>query len=586
MKTLKWIMACLLGGALMTSWMVSFQGVVFAQNGGKLIDSVEPYQKRIEGLIADRLNAMVPNQNYLLRVFVYGKNVQVPIPAQRRQSFELPGFQRGGVATGPQTEDKFQIERIAIRIVINEPTSKEEVDYLRNIIPLIAEFDENRGDELNIEAVPPAPPKPRKPKKDPLDEDEPGTPLFENMENKDWLLIAGLGLIAFLLLLMVWRMWRQPKQSPQRSMQQPMEGSPLSAELERQMAERKKEEEEALASRAQEEKMTALRAGVVKSMFAREQAGRELVQDWMAKPDKIGGLIHAMGTGIARKAMLPHLSREQYADLEMAVLEGKKPPTPDQQIQLLQEANLFLMSYDLTSPEDLRPDPFSFLDKLSWGQIAVLIREEPVNIKAIVLSRCSAKDSAQIMETMSQDEKLEVAVQIGNLQSLPLEMAQEVARNLGVKARDLPDARTVDVFGPQALVDVMGSASADTSKYLLSAMKSKDTKLSDAVERRFFLFESLPIVPPEVLPQIVRALPSNTIVQALVGSSEDLQRQVIMAFPEQARSGMVTTLRAAQFDEETIMEARRQVVRRVQTLADQGRIDLKQISDAWQAKAS
>ena len=582
--TLKWMTAMLLGAILAVGWGAPNEGTAFAQQGGKnLIDSVEPYQKRLETLISDRLNAMVPNQNYLLRVFVYGRNVQVPIPAQQRQSFELPGFSQGGVPQGPQTIDKFEIERVAVRIVINEPTAPEEVDYLKNIVPLIAEFDEGRGDEVSIEAVPPKP-KVKKPTNETGEEDA-SSSFLPDLEGRDWLLVGALGLISLLLLLMLLRLWFQPKpkQAPQP---QYSAASPLSAEMERSMAERRKEEEEALALREREEKLAGLRAGLVKNLFARTELGKELVNDWAGQADKIGTLIHALGTNIARKGLLPHLSRDQYSELEQSVLEGKKPPTMDNQIKVLQEAYLYTIGQDVSNPESLRPDPFSFMDKLSWGQIALLIKSEPVNIKAIVLGRCNPTDAGKIMETMTQDEQLEVAVGLGNMQDMPLEMAQDVARDLGVKARSLPDARTVDVFGPQALVDVMTSTSSNTSQYLLNAMRSKDTKLSDAVEKRFFLFESLPMVPPEVMPQIVRALPSNTVIQALVGADPDLQRQAIMAFPEQARSGMVTTLRAAQFDDETVMEARRLVVRRVQTLADQGRIDLKQISDAWQAKAS
>ena len=116
-------------------------------------------------------------------------------------------------------------------------------------------------------------------------------------------------------------------------------------------------------------------------------------------------------------------------------------------------------------------------------------------------------------------------------------------------------------------------------------MKGKDVKLSEAVEKRFFMFEALPLVPQELLPQEVRVMPSQTVIQALQGADPEIQRKVILAFPEQARTGLVTTLRNARFDDETVLEARRQMVRRFQELAEQGKIDLKQISDAWQAQA-
>ena len=296
-------------------------------------------------------------------------------------------------------------------------------------------------------------------------------------------------------------------------------------------------------------------------------------------------MVYALGPTVGRQALLPHLDRERFQALEDSVREDT-PPTLESQIELLREANLFLVAQDFVNPEDIRPDPFEFLSKLSRGQVTHLIGDEPVRIKAIVLSRIDARDTAQILDSMSKDVQLEVAVQIGNFQSMPLDMAENVARDLAVKARDLPDAKTVDIQGTRKLVELMARTSYDTSRYLLDAIKSKDTELSEAVEKRFFMFDAIPMVPPDLLPQVVRALPSSTIIQALQGADPEIQRQVIMAFPEQARSGLVTTLRASQFDEETVLEARQQVVGGFQSLAEQGKIDLKQITEAFQSKAS
>ena len=81
-------------------------------------------------------------------------------------------------------------------------------------------------------------------------------------------------------------------------------------------------------------------------------------------------------------------------------------------------------------------------------------------------------------------------------------------------------------------------------------------------------------------------MPGATIVTALQGTSRESQTKVIMAFPEQARTGLVTALRGSRADQDTVNEARRRVVAKFQELSKQGRVDLKQISDAWQAQAS
>lgn len=566
--------------ALAWAWMPNAQ----AQRQGPLVvDSVEEYQKKLEALISERLNAVVPSKAYLLRIFVLGKNIEIPLKAGETDELALPGFRRQGAVQVRRTASRFRVDRITVRVVVNEALADQEAEYIQTIVPLLAEFSEERGDELNLRIVPPAEKPPAPEEQVAAEAAKPGE--ASDFAFRDWILLGGLGGILVLLLIVLLRVFFMPKPQPAPMPAQAAPG-PAAQALAQAAAQAQKEEEEALKQRDLEAQLATLKQGVVKGMFARQELGRQLVQAWQGQPAKIGGLIHGLGPTIARQAMLPHLARETYQSLEEAVLTETKPPTTEQMIEVMREANLFLLAQDLANPEQVRPDPFAFLRNLSWGQVGHLIKEEPINIKAIVLSRIDPSDTAQVLESVAKEMQLEIAVQIGNLQSMPLDMAEAVARDLAVKARQLPDARTVDIVGPKTLVDVMGRAPVETSRYLLNAMKAKDTRLSEAVESRFFMFEAIPLVPPEVLPQVVRTLPSDIVVQALQGVDQEIQRAVIMAFPEQARTGLVTTLRAAQFDEETVMESRRKVVAGFQALAEQGKIDLKQISDAWQAKAS
>jgi flagellar motor switch protein FliG len=566
-------------------------GVGWAQQqGAQLIDSLEEHQKRLDELIRERLKSVVPSGNFILRIFVVGKIVQVPRPIRAGEAADLPGFRRNA-ALPQRSVEKFRVDQVNVRIVVNEDIAPSEVEYIRTIVPLLAEFREDRADQLDLQVVPPAE----------RQEDGSVLPPGFDLDMRDWLLLGLLGVILLLLLVVLIRVLITPKPrrmrdpyepEPYRQPQPPPPPRPAtgpagaeSAAAAATAVHGSREEQEANQQVELERQLDSLKHSVVKGLFARNDLGQQLVQSWIDQPNKVGGLVHALGPTISRQALLPHLDRERYQTLEDSVRQDP-PPSLENQIDLLREANLFLVAQDLAHPEEIRPDPFSFLVNLSRGQVAHLVSDEPVRIKAIVLSRIDPRDTAQILDGMAKDMQLEVAVQIGNFQSMPLDMAENVARDLAVKARNLPDAKTVDIQGTQKLVDLMARTSHGTSRYLLDAIKSKDTKLSEAVERRFFMFDAIPLVPQDVLPQVVRALPSSTIIQALQGADPEIQRMVIMAFPEQARTGLVTTLRASQYDEDTVMEARQQVVSGFQSLAEQGKIDLSKITEAFQAKAS
>ena len=578
-----------------TGWLAVLLAVTALgqETGVQYVDSLDVYQRRIENVINERLASLFSGQQFVLRVVVKGVKTRV-VPALGPQTqLELPGF-RISQGDFPQGKEKFKVENVTVRIVLNATADPTDLQYLRSIVPILADFRPERQDRLILRVIQPAAQtEAERDAEDKGAENVGDTAIgleaaaaepsqgFAKILDLPWLLPALLGLILLILLIVMIRVFMPAKvELPPAPVVAPMPTPPR----EPSGGDQVRLEEERLKIE-QEKQLDTLRHGVVKRLFARPELAGELIVNWQSSPDKLNALIHGVGPDISRQAVMEHVGRERYQEIEEIVRQEK---TPDIKVltDTLREANLFLITREITHPEVFSPNPFSFLDILTWGQVNHLIKEEPVNVKAIVLSRLKPEDSARIMESMSKDMQLELAVQIGNLHDLPLEMARSVAINLAEKAKNVPDARLVNVEGPATLVDVMGQTSPETSRNLLAGMKSKDTKLSEEVEKRFFLFDSITLVPNDVLPQAVRTMPSATIVTALQGASKEIQTKVIMAFPEQSRTGLVTALKASRADQDTINEARRRVVAKFQDLSKQGRVDLKLISDAWQAQAS
>lgn len=574
----------------MCSWHKSIAVVLFSvvvvfftatsgyaqQEGDIYVDSLSSHQKRIEGLVFDRLSALLPRGNFVMRVNVSGEKARVAPPTPAGVALDLPGFRRSASEGG---EEKFRITQILIKVIVNQELGDSDQQYLRTVIPVLADFVPDRGDRMDLQTIPSA-----------GFGDQAGPDFGAQPEEEfrpmglslwEWFMLGAAALFLMMLFLGVVRLlfWTKRKEPP------PPPAQPQPSPMERVKAEDHKKMAQQEEAAQQESELSNLKYGVVKRLLSRPEHARALALDWMNNQVNLKTLIMLLGPRMARKTLMPWLGVEQYKTLEDGAMREKEPDF-SRKLRALQEANSYLSTEELNNPELIKPNPMGFLDSLSWGQIAYLIKDEPAKVKAIVLGRSRPADTARILETLPKDVQVEVAVQLGHLHDLPLDMVEGIAQDLSEKARHVPDARTLDVEGPRALVDMMGWASSDTSKFLLQAIRAADSELSEAVDKRFFMFDSIPMVPDALLPQAVRTVPSTTVVQALQGADTEIQRKVIMAFPEQARNGLVTTLRAANYDSETIDEARRQLVARFQVLGEQGKIDLKQISDAWQSQAS
>ena len=571
-----WIVALLVMTAG-TAWSQQAQPVE------QFVESPERFQQRVEGLIHERLSALVPGGQFLLKVNVQGRMARVPRADLEPGALELPGF-RPSSGERESGEERFLVEQVLVRVVLNKALPDNELQYIRTIVPILADFRPERGDRLELQTV--------TPQTDAAAADQAkGPPVIDDSR---WPKPFGLSLIewafiilggVFLLILMV-VFFRLLSRLITTVMPESKHASapPTAAQLaQKAMAAEDKDLEDERKKVEEERRFGQVRMSIIKRLLSRPELGKVLLDQWQDSPGKINMLIHGLGQRVARQALMTHLGAQRYQELEEAVLT-EKVPEKTRLTAAMQEASVALLTSEITHPELTHPNPFKFLGDMGWQQVAMLVKSEPVKVKAMVLSSLKPETTARVLETMPQETQLEVAVNMGNLSSLPMEMVSAVAEDLAEKARELPGGDAMATQGPRGLVDIMGRSNSQTSKYLLRSIKTKDMRLSEQVERLFFLFESIPAVPEEVLPQAIRTMPSAVVVQALQGADSDLQRRVIMAFPERARPGIVTSLRAANFDQDTIQEARRQVVARFQQLADQGKIDLKKISDAWQGQ--
>ena len=106
------------------------------------------------------------------------------------------------------------------------------------------------------------------------------------------------------------------------------------------------------------------------------------------------------------------------------------------------------------------------------------------------------------------------------------------------------------------------------------------------MESRFFLFDSIPVVPEEILTAVVRRLPPEEVITAIGGASKQLQEKVILCFPQKIRRALVGALKAQKPDVETIKDKRRKFVLEMQKMGEEKRVDLRKVHAAWEKISS
>ena len=278
------------------------------------------------------------------------------------------------------------------------------------------------------------------------------------------------------------------------------------------------------------------------------------------------------------------LGKEQYLKLEEIALDIFVKPNEEK--ELLREIQKVLFTKQLLKPENKTQDPFKFLYELSNDQITFLIKPEPTKIKAIILSRLNSVVTSDIIARLPKEERGQVVVLLGKMQELPGEVLEKVAYNLAAKAQHVPDSEAASFDGVNMVVDVMGDAGPEIRNDIINSLRVSDRKLSTKVENKFFLFDSIPVVPQEILSAVVRKLPTEEVIKAITGTSKQLQEKVILCFPIKIRRTLVASLKSQTPEPDAIRKAKKMIIKEMQLMGEANRVDLRKILSDWEKVSS
>ena len=217
--------------------------------------------------------------------------------------------------------------------------------------------------------------------------------------------------------------------------------------------------------------------------YVRECAHSEGIhaQRQSRRTEMLTQLIATFGMSASRKIFSETIAQNTYLDLEKLSQEAN--PSQEESNTVLKDVQKFLLTKQLTDPEQSASNPFGFMDDLTTSQIGFLIKDEPAKIKAFVIVRMESEEAAELFRDIPKDERTNVALEMGKLHELPLELVEKIGYNLAEKARKVPDEGTVGVDGIKFIADVLSDLDNSTRDELINGMRTTDVKMSENIAR-------------------------------------------------------------------------------------------------------
>jgi len=186
-----------------------------------------------------------------------------------------------------------------------------------------------------------------------------------------------------------------------------------------------------------------------------------------------------------------------------------------------------------------------FLVNLTDEQLIALLITETPRVIAITLAQLSSDKRMLVLNRISEEEKGQVLLSIGNLDDVPLEAVVQIANKLQKKSRQLPKTVAFSRGGGKDLADLLGEMDAEDEQMFMTNLEQENPELAEAVKKYRITFESIfEIFPDNLLRDLMNAVDLDSIAMALKGVDKSINDKVIGVLPKK-KQAMFTPIEGA-----------------------------------------
>ena len=296
--------------------------------------------------------------------------------------------------------------------------------------------------------------------------------------------------------------------------------------------------------------------GLLKVPVSKKEAdGRDSVYRRVAK------FLLIIGVDEAAK-ILPHLTEEQTEKI-IPEIASIRSVSPEETSQILEEFETLLKNaregggidtareilrkaygekkakelIDKSVPFPLEK-PFEYLNDIDNERINLLLKEESVQVKALILSHLNPKKAASIINLMDSKEKSEVAFRLLKLEPVSPEVIKNLDEVLHKKVLLQNSQRTNSLDGKKILAEILKKMSFSTENSILSKISTEEPSLANDLRERLFTVDDV-VNSDDRFVQEILMMYSNYEIACLVYKREEKFTKKIFQCISQGRVSQV-----------------------------------------------
>ena len=171
--------------------------------------------------------------------------------------------------------------------------------------------------------------------------------------------------------------------------------------------------------------------------------------------------------------------------------------------------------------------PFEYLDDAETEKINLLLKDENVGIKSLVLSHLAPQKAADVIKQMKDDEKKEVVLRLAKMEAVSPEILNRVDHAMLEKSKTLTTERVENIDGRNALAQILKKMDSGAEADILKSLSDDDPDLGQDLKKRLFTLEDVIAADDRFVQETLREFSDSDIAYLIAGKTDEFRSKIL-----------------------------------------------------------
>jgi len=218
----------------------------------------------------------------------------------------------------------------------------------------------------------------------------------------------------------------------------------------------------------------------------------------------------------------------------------------------------------------------AMLEKVDPQQLGKFLESEHPQTIAIVLAHLDARRGSIVIDSLSEERRVEAVRRLAAMRQFSPEMAQRVAMVLHRRLENMGETGRKAYSGFKAVADLLNRMESEQTTRMLQEIEAADPAMALSIRNLMFTFDDLVTIPPASIREIVSVADKRQLGLALRGAHDELKAHVFAAMSSRAAEMLKEDMEVmGPVRAREVAGAQQEILALARTLEAEGKVILK-----------